>query len=741
MSIGFVLILHLGLENIVAQTMIEGRVSDFRNVPLANVFVGNLNSREHAHTDDLGYFVLENTVEGDTIQFKLLGFQVQSVVISETSPTEKVNVTLYPEAVNLEAIEFTKNTLAFEKIMEIDLKLNPVNSSQEILRKVPGLFIAQHAGGGKAEQIFLRGFDIDHGTDVAISLDDMPVNMVSHAHGQGYADMHFVIPEVIKTIHYGKGPYDVDKGNFATAGYVNYETKDKLDVSSMGLEYGLFNTIRRTAHFNLLENNTQNAYVASEYLTTDGPFDASQAFNRINIMGKFSSKLSKNSNFSLLASHFSSKWDASGQIPQRAVENGTINRFGAVDSTEGGETQRSNIQLIYKKRIKENLSFRSIAYLTNYKFNLYSNFTFFNRDSINGDQIQQFENRTLAGVTTTTTGKIEGERANIIFKIGGGFRYDNVDNIGLAYTKNRKNILNYASLGNIDETNIFSYLSLDFDFGKWLLNVGGRMDNFNFNYVDLLDSLYSTQQARKILLSTKLNLRYTLNNKTQFFLKTGRGFHSNDTRVSVAQNGVQVLPSAYGADLGLVSKVGAKLFTNMAVWYLYSEQEFVYVGDEAIIENVGMTQRLGYDLGLRYELSKWLFLDLDGTYNFAEALAEPNGQNHIPLAPVFTATGGLSIYNLKNVYGGLRYRYLGDRPANEDYSITAEGYFVLDANLNYNWNEWVFGINVQNLLNTQWNEAQFATESRLKNETEPVEELHFTPGTPFYIAAKVLYTF
>ncbi|MEO1653079.1 MAG: TonB-dependent receptor plug domain-containing protein, partial [Bacteroidota bacterium] len=257
----------------------------------------------------------------------------------------------------------------FQKELEI-----LVITAQEILRRVPGLFIGQHAGGGKAEQIFLRGFDIDHGTDVNLTVDGMPVNMVSHAHGQGYADMHFLIPETIDQIDFGKGPYYAHKGNFNTAGYVDFETKNRLDNSLVKLEYGRFNTFRSVGLFNLVNTEKNNAYLAAEYTLTDGPFDASQNFTRFNLMGKYTGQVSSRDRFSLLVSHFTSKWDASGQIPNRAVDAGLIGRFGAIDDTEGGSTTRTNVMGEFIRNLNANTFLKSHAFYSHYTFELFSNF-------------------------------------------------------------------------------------------------------------------------------------------------------------------------------------------------------------------------------------------------------------------------------------------------------------------------------------------------------------------------------
>jgi outer membrane receptor protein involved in Fe transport len=244
-----------------------------------------------------------------------------------------------------------------------------------------------------------------------------------------------------------------------------------------------------------------------------------------------------------------------------------------------------------------------------------------------------------------------------------------------------------------------------------------------------------------VKVSPKLNFIYSQNNNLQFFVKSGVGFHSNDARVVVQNNGKQVLPTAIGTDLGTIWKPSPRLIVNSALWYLYLQQEFVYVGDAGIIEPSGKTRRMGAEFGLRYQLNDYLYFDTDANYTYARSIDEPNGKNYIPLAPDFTSTGGLSFQKWHGLSGGFHYRYLKSRPANEDNSIVAKGYFVSDMNVNYEYKSVTFGVSVENLLNTKWNETQFATESRLKEEAKSVEEIHFTPGTPFYMKARLTYKF
>lgn len=724
---------------ILGQT-IKGKIINLNGKPIEGVQIFNIRTDQHTHTNEFGIFTLEKTQQNDILSIGGLGYKTKEIKANLSDPEP---IVLDEDVLRLEEVVIHPKLAGLNFITAIDLKVTPVNSSQEILRKVPGLFIGQHAGGGKAEQLFLRGFDLDHGTDIAISVDGMPVNMVSHAHGQGYADLHFLIPETVEQIDFGKGPYYADKGDLATAGYVAFKTKEKLDKSSVGVELGQFNTRRIIGMFNILDHNNanQDAYIATEYLLTDGPFDAPQNFKRINLFGKYTSRFNDNSKFSLTVSHFTSKWDASGQIPLRLVNDGTISWFGAVDDTEGGNTSRTNVNAAYYKAIDDNTYFKANTFYSKYKFELYSNFTFFLEDPINGDQIRQKENRDIFGLNTEWGKTLYLGDVKTSIQGGVGFRADATKGSELSRTKERYITLDRIMLGDIDQSNLFAYINSQFEVGKLTIAPALRIDQFQFNYQDRLDSVYKNQGVKKTLVSPKLNFIYSESDNLQFYLKSGMGFHSNDTRVVVTDKNKKTVPRVFGSDLGSIWKPIPRLIVNSALWYLYSEQEFVYVGDIGIIEPSGKSRRMGADLGIRYQLNNWIFIDADANYAFARSIDEPKGENYIPLAPDFTSTAGIGLNNWNGFSGSFRFRFMNNRPANEDNSIIADGYAIFDLNLNYQYKGLLAGISIENLFDTKWKETQFATESRLNNEPTSVEEIHFTPGTPFFFRARIGYNF
>ncbi|WP_209399742.1 TonB-dependent receptor domain-containing protein [Pseudozobellia sp. WGM2] len=720
-----------------------GTVLSQKEVAIEGVGVYNKTTGGYTYTNVSGYFELDDVSVGDVIYFYSLGFKNHQLTITEDLLDSTVKILLEDSVVSLDQVVLVSKVNALSNFVNVDVKANPVKSSQEILRKVPGLIIGQHAGGGKAEQIFLRGFDIDHGTDIAINVDGLPVNMVSHAHGQGYADMHFIIPETIDNLDFGKGPYYANKGNFNTAGYIDLKTKKKIDNNLVSLEAGQFNTLRTLGMFKITEGDYSNAYVASELVLTDGPFDSPQNFNRINLMGRYNFSNYDDQDLTLTLSHFQSKWDASGQIPQRAIEQGLIGRFGAIDDTEGGNTSRTNFLVNHTNQIDEHSSVKSKAYISKYDFELFSNFTFFLEDPVNADQIRQKEDRTIIGAETSYQRTIHtgGHDSQLKYESGMGFRYDDVNDVQLSRTKDRKTLLERLAYGNVDELNAYGFFDLTYKKNKWTINPGLRLDYFKFDYENLLSEAYDNKSETKLFIGPKLNLIYAASPNVQLFSKSGIGFHSNDSRVVTANQGEEILPLAFGSDLGTIIKPTDRFVVNAALWYLFLQQEFVYVGDAGIVEPSGKTRRLGADLGLRYQITDWLYANGDVNYTHARSIEDPDGENYIPLAPDFTSSAGLSFRDLSNFSGGINYRYVNDRPANEDNSIVAEGYFVTDMNLNYSIKNWTLGLIVENLFDTEWNETQFATESRLFNEAQSFEEIHFTPGTPFYIRGKISVNF
>lgn len=769
---------------------IYGTVSDAKNgFPLIGVNVQIRNSLLGTTTDLNGKFELKNIQIGMyEVAFSFIGYQSQSknIVVTENQ-TVTIIVNMEKSVIGLDEVTVQGNSpvsaVSSKEIRAIDMQLKPFRSSQDMLLMVPGLFIAQHQGGGKAEQIFLRGFDCDHGTDVSVNVDGMPVNMVTHAHGQGYADLHFLISETVDEMDVSKGPYLANMGDFYTAGAVNFKTKDILNNNLVKIEAGQLNSQKYTLLFQPGNGGVeQNGYVAAQYHHLDGPFEVPEKYERMNVFGKYFFQLTQNSKLTFSAGGFSTGWNASGQIPDRAVKQGLIDRFGGIDNLEGGVTNRRNVNVGYKFLSKTGNEFELNTYFTNYNFKLYSNFTYFLIDSVNGDMIEQNEHRTMSGLNANYKFATSWFGLHQINKIGGGYRGDLID-VQLWHSPNRIRMNAYTN-DDVDEENLNFWYQQEFIFSPVIRMVWGfRHDFFTFSKDDKvgssLDSInnglpHASGVAYQSVFSPKLNFIISPARNLDIFLNFGQGFHSNDARDVVlgarvselsetwkneglsdsgideklskynfdpSMRNIGTLPKATAGEIGIKSRMYKKLFLTLSTWYLYLDKEFVYVGDGGVAELSDPTQRLGMDAEARLSLISWLWADFDLSLAKATIKNLPDGENFVPLAPTLTASGGINVVREKGFSGSLRFRHLSDRPANEDNSIVAFGHTLFYVNLAYEYRQFTFAVNGENILNSEWNEAQFSTETRLKGEKNSVTELCYTPGNPRNFQLSVSYKF
>jgi hypothetical protein len=732
------------------QLSLTGIVSDsISRFPLAGATIVMTETNQSVISDDEGKFTFHG-VSGSLhrIIISAVGFQKTSV---DLSCTGLQTITLCRKKTNLMDVVVTAfSNNPYKSLMENDIEMRGVANAQEVLRMVPGLFIGQHQGGGKAEQIFLRGFDADHGTDVNISADGMPVNMVSHAHGQGYADSHFIIPETIEKASFNKGPYEAQKGDFATAGYLEFHTWDVIRENMIAVEAGEFSTYRAMAMLNLLPKNTgpnhPSWYAASEYSFTNSYFDNPEHFKRFNFFTKFVAPLTAKNMLSVSASTFWTSWYASGQIPERAVDSGIVGYFGALDPAEGGATSRTNMNLQLRSTLRSGY-LKNQLYYSNYHFDLHSNFTFFMMDTLNGDELRQGENRNLAGYNGVYTHDLSWRRIQLSSQVGINMRLDWTKNSELEHTRDRYILLNQVKLGNITELGTGFFLSETLRLNeKWHLNAGIRFDAFSYRYDNLFSgdtTLPGSGNYRKEnrIVSPKLSMYYLANAKTELYISLGNGFHTNDARVVVATTGGQTLPAAYAADLGIIYKPFRNVFLQAALWYIYLQQEFVYGGDGGTIDFSGKTKRYGVDFSGRYQINPRFFFDMDINFAHGRSVDAKLGHNYIPLAPVWSSTAGIRYSGKLGLNVSLRYRYLSRRPANEENTLICQGYFVNDLVMNYRHRNLEYGMIINNVFNVRWRETQFNTWTQLKGEKTPIDGISFTPGTKLAMKLAVTYYF
>jgi TonB dependent receptor/TonB-dependent Receptor Plug Domain len=677
-----------------------------------------------------------------------IGYAPDTVAVAPTVTT--VVVRLRESAFALDPItvaaEPTYSTASSRTIRELDILLRPRETSQELLRLAPGLVIAQHAGGGKAEQIFLRAFDADHGTDVAVTVDGVPVNMVSHGHGQGYADLHFLTPEAVQVGQVRKGPYDAEDGNLATAGAIEFRTRDRIDRASVDARAGTFNTAHGIAMAPFGGGPSEaGGYVMLSGHRTDGPTISPQGYQRLNGFAKLTAPVGGGAELVASASGFDSEWSASGQIPERAVESGQISRFGSIDDSEGGNTSRYDLTVGLRSTSGSERRWEARAYAVKYDFSLFSNFTFFLDHPVLGDGINQTDDRWITGANGSYAlpSRLFGAEGSTT--VGLGVRSDWTD-VGL-----RRSVRRVAGEPRVDaqvsEQHGYTWVRQDLRLAPSVrLQLGARADLFRFGVVDRLEGTSSdlphasgTRVEGRV--SPKANLAVELSRSTTVFANVGAGFHSNDARgVIVAGPGSTVLPRAAGAELGSrYVWTGGSLAA--AVWALDLESELTYVGDAGTTEPSGRTRRVGVDLEARIRLAEGLWADADLNLARGRYRDEPTSADIIPLAPTVTSTGGLSWSGHEDLSVGARYRYIGERAADETGSIRALGSTLVEVFASYRVGGAEVLLAVDNLFDVDWNEAQFATTSRLRDEPAPVTELHFTPGARRSIQLGVGYRF
>ncbi len=626
-----------------------------------------------------------------------------------------------------------------------DFELRPQGRPADILRLVPGLIIGQHQGGGKSEQYILRGFDADHGTDVALFVDGLPVNLRSHAHGQGYADQHFVIPETLKRVDVFKGPYFVEFGDFATAASINFVTLDTVPENLVEAAGGNWGTQR---YLTLLSptRDQLKSLIAVEAYTSNGPFEHAQHYIRFNLFAKATAALSETVDVSGWISYLNSNWHASGQIPTRAVREGLISRFGAIDDSEGGNTQRFSANADLRWQLSDVDTVRVHAYGQYYQLDLFSNFTFFLNDPINGDEIEQSDrNRLVAGLDTSYERRGNVFGFPLVTTAGFQFRMDR-PRVVLANVADRHLLLTTQDV-NIFETSYAPFLKFDLAPTPWLRFItGARGDVF---YFDVRNNLKGSPDqpdgsAIKAIPSAKANLALGPWYQTEYFANFGTGFHSNDARSVVTETNLPALAQATGWEFGVRTRILP--FTEMffTYWWLNLSSELVFSGDEGTTEPSGASKRQGLEWGVKVRPLEWLTFTGNVTYT---AVAEFFNGNAIPLAPQVTALADVTVRFPWGFSANATMRYIGNRWADEERQQTARGYTMIDIGMRYRY-KLTPGtfldafVTIENLANVDWREAQFFNTSRLRGEpAEGVPDITYTPGNPRTVLGGLAFRF
>ncbi|HVU06163.1 MAG TPA: TonB-dependent receptor, partial [Polyangiaceae bacterium] len=589
-----------------------------------------------------------------------------------------------------------------------ELELRPRLRPGDVVEAVPGLFAVQHAGGGKANQYFLRGFDADHGTDVAFFVDGVPVNLPSHGHGQGYSDLHFLIPELVVSLDGYKGPYYAALGDFATAGAVNLRLAETFDESYAAYTVGQYGIQRGLVVESPKLGEDWSAILAAEVYTDDGPFENPEGLNRFNVYARATRNVGTSGKLSATWMSYGSSWHGSGQIPARAVcgegepENPPpaaygepcIDHFGYVDPSEGGDTQRHMLSLAYSASSNDT-DVSALAYLVRYRFSLYSNFTFFGDDPARGDEIEQDDDRTVLGTDFRVKRHVRLGAATLSSTLGLQVRTDGIDN-ALYHDAARERLEPRVS-AHVAESDIGVFAEEDARLARWLrVVVGLRGERIDVNVDDRLeDTGRSGTKTSGIkgaaLLMPKAMLVLSPAPALDLFADVGRGFHSNDARGAVlGTNAATLMTSAWGYEAGARVSPLPGLVLQAAAFILDLDSELVWEGDAGTTSPAGRTRRVGAELGARYRIGSWLFADADATFTRARYRENAGNAEAVALAPTRTFTAGFGVRHALGPvtpFGALRVKSIAERPADETNTFTAEGFTVLDADAGLRWKD------------------------------------------------------
>lgn len=612
------------------------------------------------------------------------------------------------------------------------LQQRPLSRPAELLELVPGLIATQHSGEGKGNQYFLRGFNLDHGTDLALKVDGLPVNMPSHAHGQGYADLNFLIPELVDHLEYRKGPYYAEIGDFGTAGSSEFTYADVLDQGMATLTAGqdAYQRVFAGQSFEAFAGSFTAAAAITRY---DGPWKNEQNLDKRNMLLKYHQDTADQI-WSLTAQTFDNTWDSTDQIPDRAVRNGNLNRYDTVDSTDGGDTYRRSLSGDWRKDTGSAVISLD-GYVMDYGLELFSNFTYFLEDPLRGDQFEQSEERRVYGMNASYVRPLTLEVPTTL-TLGLQNRTDDID-VGL-YKTERRVRHSTTREDTVQQALTSVYASLEQEWHpQWRTVAAVRADHYDYD-VDA-GLAVNGGSGSDDLLSPKLSVIFAPSQSTELFLSGGQGFHSNDARgTTIATDPVSgdpvdpvdPLARARSVELGMRTSAITNMQVAMSMFSLRLDSELLYVGDAGTTEALGESRRRGIEIGAIYAPRPWLLVDADMTFTKAR-LVGVGADDRIPNSVDRTASLGLIVNNLENWSGGLRVRYLGAAPLIEDNSMRSDATLLLNAQAQYQLSQhWTLGLEVMNLLDSDDNDIAYFYESRLPWEATPVEDLHFHPAEP-----------
>jgi len=612
-----------------------------------------------------------------------------------------------------------------------DLKLVPFYRVGELAESVPGLVATQHSGTGKANQFYLRGFNLDHGTDFAGYVDGVPINKPSHGHGQGYLDLNFLIPEVVSSANYTKGPYHAENGDFATAGTVRFSSIRKLDRNQAKVSYGE-NGHRRAlvlGSTTLLEGNLIGAIDVTRY---SGPWQLDEDLRQEKVYVGWDVPVGDlQAQFRIQT--YNGEWRATDQIPDRAVRSGLIDIDGLIDPDLGGETDRYSFSA---KLLSHRWSLQT--YVVDYDFSLISNFTYFLEDPVNGDEFVQVDDRRVFG------GDFEWD-AGTWLTWGLSARYDDVQEVGL-FNSVGGTPINTVRSDELDILSLGAWAQAQFQFDeKWRAEFGLRGDYQRWR-VDA-QRVLNSGSGRDRQLSPKLNLAYLLNPAVEIYVSAGRGYHSNDVRgaeitvdpvTEEAADTVPVLSVSEGGELGVRYENGDRFNLSAAAFFVELDSELLFVGDAGNTEALGRSRREGIELNTFWQINSWL--SMNASYTWVDAKLEDEIDDAIPNAIDQTASIGFNAAWPNGTFASIRARHLGESALVEDDSVRAPTSTLVNMSVGYKTDNLEYRLDLFNALDSDDFDISYFFASRLPGEAAAgVEDVHFRPLEPRNVRFSVSY--
>lgn len=622
----------------------------------------------------------------------------------------------------------------------------PALRTGELLEFVPGMIVTQHSGDGKANQYFLRGFNLDHGTDFATYVDGMPVNMRSHAHGQGYSDLNFLMPELVQRIDYKKGPYFADEGDFASAGAAHIRLVDKLPQGIASLSLGSYGYQRAVLANSLAAANGTLLY-GLELNRNNGPWDTPENVRKYSGILRYSQG-TQDDGFNVTAMAYKNNWNSTDQVPLRAVQSGLIDRFGAIDPSDGGQTSRYSLSYSMRKRTQDSL-FEMDAYAVQSSLDLFSNFTYFLDNPDGGDQFNQSERRRMLGFNVSQSWFSNIGGLDMRNKVGFQTRYDNVSPVGIYNTFAQQRVSTIRQ-DEVKEASAGLYAENTIQWLPKLRSIAGvRYDAYHFDVNSSIQG--DSGKVNDHIISPKLSLIFGPWDKTEYFANYGSGFHSNDARGTTqtrlpdggASTPVTPLVKTKGGELGMRTEIIPGLQSSLALWRLDIDSELLFVGDAGETEPSRASRRTGIEWNNHYIAAPWLLLDLDLAASRASYTQYDPVGAYIPGSIDRVASFGVTFTDVGRWYGGFDLRYFGPRPLVEDNSVRSSSTTLAYARVGYKISpKTKLILDVFNLFDKQASDIDYYYQSRLKGESpDGVNDVHFHPVEPRTMRLSLVHNF